>query len=133
MQKSNAEILHHFYSLLLEMNYYGSEDEIPSPELSADPFIQKHLRAIKLKTAKNRAALNKNVFQSLVDEINRLRQIGADELNKLLSPREAMQIQSLYSKFESFSEKDAASIAEDTELLQLISALKDRLDKAKPK
>ncbi len=43
MQKSNAEILNHFYSLLLEMNFHGQEDEAPSTEDLADPFIQKHI------------------------------------------------------------------------------------------
>jgi hypothetical protein len=132
MQKTNAEILHHFYSLLLEMNFHEAEDEAPTSEELVDPFIQKHLRLIKLRTAKNRAELKRNNYLSILQEIDRLRKIGVVELKKLLSPREALQLQPLFSKFESLSKKDQESIAEDEELLQLISALKDKLDKPNP-
>lgn len=129
MQKTNAEILHHFYSLLLEMNFHESEEDPPTAEEIADPFIQKHLRQVKLKIAKNRAELKRTLYQSILQEIDRLRKIGADELKKLLTPQEALQLQPLFSKFESMTSKDKESIAEDQELLQLITALKDKLDK----
>jgi hypothetical protein len=131
MQKTNAEILHHFYSLLLEMNFY-EEDEEPTAYDLEDPFIQKHLRQIKLKIARNKAELNKSSYRSILQEIDRLRKIGADELKKLLTPSEVSQLQPLFSKFESLSDKDKESIAEDRELLQLISALKDKLGKPDP-
>src|ERR1700681_3137226 len=99
MQKSNAQILHHFYSLLLEMNFHEQDDLVPGPESLADPFIQKHLRQIKLRTARNIATLKKNSYQLILKEIDRLRKIGLDELNKLLSPREVLQLQPLFSKF----------------------------------
>ena len=35
----------------------------------------------------------------------------------------------LFRRFEELSEKDEASIAEDQEMLQLIDALKEKLDK----
>ncbi len=129
MQKSNAQILHHFYSLLLEMNFHESENDAPTSEELADPFIQKHLRKTKLKIAKSKAELKKSTYQSILQEIDRLRKIGVDELKKLLTPRETMQLQQLFSKFESLSKKDQESIAEDEELLQLISALKNKLEK----
>jgi hypothetical protein len=132
MQKSNAQILHHFYSLLLEMNFHETEDQVPSDEEFADPFMQRHLRQIKLKIAKSKAELKKSTYQSLLKEIDRLRKIGVDELKKLLSPKESLQLQPLFSKFESLSQRDAESIAEDEELLQLISALKDKLEKTHP-
>lgn len=128
MHKTNAEILHHFYSLLLEINFH-EEDKVPTADDFADPFIQKHLRQIKLKIAKNKAELKKSNYQSILEEIDRLRRTGMDELKKLLTPREVLQLQPLFSKFESLSNKDKESIAEDEELLQLISALKDKLDK----
>ncbi|WP_276500689.1 hypothetical protein [Terrimonas pollutisoli] len=131
MQKTNAEILHHFYSLLLEMNF-REENEAPTADDFADPFIQKHLRQIKLKIAKNKAELKRSTYQSILQEIDRLRKIGTDELKKLLTPKEVLQLQPLFSKFESLSKKDQESIAEDQELLQLISALKDKLDKSNP-
>ena len=128
MQKTNAQILHHFYSLLLEMNFH-EVDKAPTAEDVADPFIQKHLRRIKLKIAKNKAEIKKSTYQSILKEIDRLRKIGTDELQKLLSPREVLQLQPLFNKFESLSDKDKESIAEDEELLHLISALMDKLDK----
>jgi len=131
MQKTNAEILHHFYSLLLEMNFH-EDDEMPTAEELADPFIQKHLRQIKLKIAKNKAEMKKSVYQSILLEIDRLKKIGADELKKLLTPKEALQLQPLFNKFESLSKKDQESIGEDKELLQLINALKEKLDKSNP-
>jgi hypothetical protein len=129
MQKTNAEILHHFYSLLLEMNFHESEEDPPTAEEIADRFIQKHLRQVKLKIAKNRAELKRTLYQAILQEIDRLKKIGADELKKILTPQEAIQLQPLFSKFESMTTKDKESIAEDQELLQLITALKNKLDK----
>ena len=132
MQKTNAEILHHFYSLLLEMNFHEDEDEPATSEDLADPFIKKHLRKIKLRTAKNRAELKKETYRSILQEIDRLRKFSMEELKKLLSPKETLQLQRLFSKFESLSIKDQESIADDEELLQLINALKDQMDKSRP-
>lgn len=129
MQKSNAQVLHHFYSLLLEMNFHESENEKPTAEEIEDPFVQKHLRRIKLKIAKSKAELKKSTYHLILEEIERIRKIGVEEVKKLLTPREAIQLQPLFSKFESISEKDRESIAEDEELLNLLSALKDKLDK----
>lgn len=131
MQKTNAEILHHFYSLLLQMNFH-EEDKTPTADDFTDPFIQKHLRQIKLKIARNKADLKKSNYQSILQEIDRLGKIGTEKLKELLTPKEVLQLQPLFSKFESLSNKDKESIAEDEELLQLISALKDKLDKSDP-
>lgn len=130
MQRTNAEILHHFYSLLLEMNFY-EEEEVPMVDDFTDTFIQKHLRQIKLKTARNKAELKRNTYQSILLEIDKLRKMGSDELKKLLTPKEVLQLQPLFSKFESMSKKDQESIAEDQQLLQLINILKDKLDNSK--
>lgn len=130
MQKSNAEILHHFYSLLLEMNFRDGESEEPTAEDINNPFIIKHLRQVKLKIAKNKAELKRSTYNKLLQEIDRLRKIGVEELKKLLTPAEALQLQPLFSKFESLSKQDQESIAEDQELLQLLNALKDKVDKS---
>lgn len=129
MQKTNAEILHHFYSLLLEINFH-EEDKATTEDDFADPFIQKHLRLVKLKLARSRAELRKSTYRSIIEEIDRLRKIGMDELKNLLTPAEALQFKPLFNKFESLSNKDKDSIAEDEELLRLITALKDKLDKS---
>lgn len=129
MPLTNPEILHHFYSLLLEMNFKLDENEPPTAEELDDPFLQKHLRQFKLKIAKSRASLKKSRYWSILEEIERLRNIGTEELSKLLTPLESRRLQPLFSKFESFTEKDRQSIEEDQELLQLLSALKDKLEK----
>jgi len=130
MQKSNSEILNHFYSLLIEMNFYRSEEDIfLEKKYQDDPFIMKHLRQIKLKTAKYRVVQNKHNYSNILTEFKRLSDIGFDEIKKFLNPQEQMRIQPLFRKFEELTEKDKTSIEEDQELLQLIVALKDKLDK----
>lgn len=130
MENSNASVLHHFYGLLIEMNFHRPEEDVfPEKNYREDPFIQKHLRQIKLASAKYKAELNKDRYSELVTEIKRLKAIGFDEIKKLLAPREAVQLQPLFRKFEELSVDDEASIAEDQELLHLIAALKDKLDK----
>jgi len=128
MQKNNAHIIHHFYELLLEMNFRSSEDREPSSVEMEDPFIRKHLQHIRLKLAKTRVELKKSTYLSLLEYIDKLRKIGSEELNSLLTPNQAAQLQPLFSKFDSLTENDKQSIAEDEELLQLISALKEKLD-----
>jgi hypothetical protein len=128
MQKTNAEILHHFYSLLLEFNFHQDESEPPTAETLADPFIQKHLRQVKLKIAKAKAEWKKNVYQLIIREIERLRKMGDEELKKLLTPQQSLQLQPLFSKFDFLSSRDKESIAYDEELLQLLITLKEKLD-----
>jgi transposase-like protein len=55
--------------------------------------------------------------------LHRIREMLKDKAPQVLQP--------LFNKFESFSNKDRESIAEDEELLQLLSKLKDKLDKPK--
>jgi hypothetical protein len=129
MEKSNAQILHNFYSLLLEINFHELDDEKSTSHIHEDEFIQKHLRLIKLKTARNKAELKRSTYHSLIQEIDRLRKIGVDELRKLLNPSEFVQFQPMFSKFESLSKKDQESLSEDKELLQLLDALKSKIDK----
>lgn len=128
MQKTNAEILHHFYSLLLETNY--NDEDISPEEILKDPSIQKYYSQFKLKISKNQAVLKKSAFESILHEVERLKKVGVEELKKLLTPRDSLQLQPLFNKFESLTEKDRDSIVADEELLILISLLKEKLDKA---
>lgn len=131
MESSNASVLNHFYGLLIEMNFHRpDEDVFPEKNYREDPFIQKHLQQIKLKSAKYKALANKNRYAEIVAEIKRLKEIGFDEIKKLLNPLEVVQLQPLFHKFEELSKEDEASIAEDQELLHLMAALKDKLDKS---
>lgn len=133
MQKSNAEILNHFYGLLLEMNFNRpDEDVFVDKDYREDPFISKHLQRIKLQSAKYKIHLNKNRYTAILEEIRRLKDIGIEELKKIVNPQEAAQLQPLFRRFDELSKRDEASIAEDQELLQLISAIKGKIDKTNP-
>jgi hypothetical protein len=129
MQKTNIEILNHFYGLLLDMNFHEPDEDIwDGDSYKEDPFVTKHLRYIKLKSAKLRAARQKTVYSNLIAEFQRLKEFGFQKLQQMLSSSEAQQLQPLFNRFEQLTEKDAGSIAEDQELLHLFSILKDKLN-----
>lgn len=129
MANTNAEILNHFYCLLAEVNFHRDEEEVQgAPDRTGDAFIQKHLRQIKLLTAQYKAQQTKSRYQEVLKQLKRLKDLGAEELKKLLTPEQARQFQPLFSKFEDLSKKDEASILEDQELLHLFSILKDKQD-----
>lgn len=130
MKNPNTLILNHFYGLLLEMNFYRDEDDIVfKDELINDPFIQKHLQQIKLTSSRYKVSYAKTIYSQLIKEINRLRLYDFEDLKKMLNPKEALQLQPLFRKFDELSKEDEASIAEDQELLQLITVLKEKMDK----
>lgn len=131
MKSSNILLLNHFYGLLIEMNFHRvDEDVFLENEYHEDPFIQKHLQQIKLKSAKYKALISKSRYVQLLEEIKRLKEIGFEEIKKLLNPQEIHQLQPLFHKFDELSKKDESSIAEDQELLQLLTALKEKIDKS---
>lgn len=128
MQKSNVEILHHFYGLLMEMDFHEPDEFLTEcATQQKDVFIQKHMRLIKLQTTKYKALMQKNVFDSILIEFQKLKEIGLDKIKKSLTQQEAMQLQPLFNRFEELSSNDKNSIAEDKELLQLLSSLKRKL------
>lgn len=130
MQKNNSQILDHLQKLLLEINFHRpDEDVFDETGYQDNDFVKKHLRQIKLKMAKVKAEHNKGGFRAIMEEVRKLRQIGIEEINKLLNPEQRLQYQPLFRKFEDLSEKDEASILEDSELLQIISVLKDKLSR----
>ena len=134
MQKTNSQILDHFYSLLMQINFHRLEEDVfDETGYHGNDFIQRHLRQIKLKTAKVKAEQNKGGFKTLLEEVRRIKEMGAIEFNKLLNPDQQLQFQPLFRKFEELSEKDEASMAKDAELLQIISVLKNKLDQADKK
>jgi isopropylmalate/homocitrate/citramalate synthase len=129
MANTNAEILNHFYRLLAEVNFHEDEKDMHQPaDPAGDAFIQKHLRQIKLLTAQYKAQQTKSHYQQVVAQFIRLKEMGEEQLKKLLTPEQARQFQPLFSRFEDLSKKDEASILEDQELLQLFSILKDKQD-----
>ena len=78
--------------------------------------------------AKAKAEKNKGGFKAILEEVRRIKEMGAIDFNKLLNPEQQLQFQPLFRKFEELSEKDEASMASDAELLQIISILKAKLD-----
>ncbi|MBN8853699.1 MAG: hypothetical protein BGO55_11755 [Sphingobacteriales bacterium 50-39] len=129
MANTNAEILNHFYRLLAEVNFHQDEKDMQqAADPAGDAFIQKHLRQIKLLTAQYKARETRSRYKEVIAQFRRLKELGADQLKKLLTPEQARQFQPLFSRFEDLSKKDEASILEDQELLQLFSLLKDKQD-----
>jgi len=130
MQMTNSDILNHFYGLLLEMNFRESDDEIlgEGDKYKDDLFIEKHLRHVRLQSAKLRALQQKSVYQLLLIEFKRIKDLGTTKIRELLSAEEVQQLQPLFNRFEQLSEKDSVSIGEDQQLLQLLSVLKDKLN-----
>lgn len=129
MGKTNRDILNHLYGLLLELNFHQPDEDVFSDKtFREDPFIAKHLRQIRLRTAKYKALLHQNTYSAVLAEFHRLKEIGFEEIKKFLKPQEVLHLQPLFSKFEQLSEKDEESIAEDQEFLQLINVLKDKLN-----
>jgi|GEM_PF-6014788 len=130
MQKTNSQILDHFQKLLIEINFRRQEEDVfDEASYHDNDFVQKHLRQIKLKIGKIKAEQNKRGFEAILEEVRRIKELGAIEFNKLLNPEQQLQFQPLFRKFEELSEKDEASMANDVELLQIISVLKDKLDR----
>ena len=131
MAHTNAEILNHFYRLLAEINFHQDEEDMEPPADSAsEAFVDKHLRQIKLLRAQYKAQQTKSRYQQVLAQFKRLKEMGDDQLRKLLTPDQVRQFQPLFSRFEDISKKDEASILEDQELLQLFSILKDKQDSA---
>lgn len=122
------QILNNMYGLMMEINLHRSDEDILAETDTQDPFIRKHLQKIKQLTAKYTAVGNQSKFQQLKDEIQRLKELGIEEVKKLLNPQDQMQLQPLFRKFEELTEADEQSILEDQELLQMIEYLKTKGD-----
>jgi hypothetical protein len=130
MNNSNAHTkLNHLYGLLMEINFHRPEEDIlTDQERVEDPFIRRHLLLIKKQRAKMKALANKNAYLSILNEIKRLKENGLDEIKGMLSPNARLELVPLFNKFEELTKKDEADIADDQELLQIISILKDKLE-----
>lgn len=127
--KEARQILNNLYGLLMEMNLLQSDEDLATEvNLSNDPFLKKHLKKIKLLSAQYAAISNKNAYQSLKDELLRLKKTGLEEIKKILSNKDVAELQPLFRKFEEITPEDEKSIIEDQEFLQMMEYLKKRLD-----
>ncbi|WP_181309025.1 hypothetical protein [Rufibacter sp. XAAS-G3-1] len=123
------ESLNNLYGLMMEINYHRPEEDVLG-ELQdhTDPFVEKHLKLVKQLSARFRAAANKKRYNDALDQLKSLKEKGFEELKKLLSFQDQVELQPLFRKFEGLTPEDEASILEDQEVLKLMEILKSRLD-----
>lgn len=128
--KEVRQILNNLYNLLIEFNISQSDEDVLR-ELyeNPDPFVDNHLGKIKLLSSKYNAISRKNQYHKLKEEWFRLRQLGIEEIKKLIPFEDVAQLQPLFRKYEELSKKDEASILEDQEFLTVLKALKANIEK----
>lgn len=131
MENSAKQILSNLYSLLMELNFHADGPAILE-ELndSEKERVERHFKKIKLLKTKYKAEANKRYFQKAIEQIKTLKEMGMEELKKILKPEEQLDLVPLFRKFEEITENDKASILEDTELLSMIELLKERMDES---
>lgn len=130
MTTSNAkQVLSNLYGLMMEINFHRQDQEVLEElQQKPDPQLDKHLLKIRQLSTKVRAQQNKYYFQQALDQLKKLKEKGLDELKKLISPEQQVQIIPLFRKFEELTKDDEAAILEDQELLYLIELLKNKID-----
>lgn len=125
----SKQILSNLYGLLMEINFHRTDDDVLAElENNPDNNIDDHLLKIKRLNAKFKASENKFRFEKVKEQIQKLKELGAEEINKLLKPEDKLEVAPLYRKFEEITAHDEKSIMEDQELLQLLKLLNQRLD-----
>lgn len=124
---SALKALNNLYGLLLEMNYYREPVDFIDEIEENDIFVSKHLRNVKLKRSKAKALMMKSKFTKLREEFLHLKEYGFEKLQELLTPKERMELQPLFSKFKELEEKDEIDINDDQDFLVFISKLKDKI------
>jgi len=120
--------MNHLYGLLMEMNLHQDNDDLVSDATILDPFVQKHLRNIKLLTTKYAAAAQQSRYMELKAAFGKLKEAGLDELKKLLNAEEQVEFQPLFRKFNEMTPEDEKKILDDQEFLVLIEHLQKKLD-----
>ncbi|QBZ97340.1 hypothetical protein [Flavobacterium sangjuense] len=129
MKSSNAiEILNNYFGLMLELNYHTPAEDYFDKMDNVSEFVNLHLNKIKLKQAKSKALYNKKRYEELKSEFEKLKKYGVEELKKLLGNKERLQLQPLFRKFEDLSESDEMEIIDDSDFINFISVLKDKLN-----
>lgn len=126
---NSKQILSNLYGLMMEINYHRPDNEVLAEihGLSED-HINKHLLKIRQLRIKLQAQENKNRFNRAIEQLNLLKAKGLEELKKIITPEEQMQLLPLFRKFEEITKSDEQSITEDNELLYFIEFLKNKMD-----
>jgi len=130
MAATNAkEALNNLYGLMMEINFHKPEEEVIE-QLSSTPdaFVELHLKKMKQLMAKLRGEAHKQRFTRALEELQKLKEKGIDELRKLLTVNEQMELQPLFRKFEELTPEDERALLEDQDVLRLMEILKDRLE-----
>ena len=123
------ESLNNLYGLMMEINFYrSSEDVLTELNNKPDPFVEKHLKNVKQLSARFRAEANRRKYTDALNQLKLLKEKGLEELKKLLSFQDQVELQPLFRKFEELTPEDEASILEDQDVLKLMEILKNRLD-----
>ncbi|WP_341835013.1 hypothetical protein WJU16_19090 [Chitinophaga pollutisoli] len=126
---NTKQLLLNLYGLMMEINLHQEDaDVLEDLRASPDDQIDRHLLKIKQLSARLRAKAYRLRFEKAIKQIRILKERGIDEIKKLLSPEEQLQLRPLFNKFTELTVEDEAAILEDQEILQLIEILKDRLD-----
>lgn len=127
--KNTKQILSDLYGLMMEINYHRSDEDVLSElQERPDQQLDKHLIQIKRLKAKLKASANENKFNKVLEYLEKLKNKGLEEIKKSLSPEEQGKLVPLFRKFDNLTEKDKKDILEDSEFLQYIELLKDKLD-----
>lgn len=123
------ESLNNLYGLMMEINFHQAEEDILTElQDNPDPFVEKHLKLVKQLSTKLRVVANKRKYTQALDQLKLLKEKGLEELKRLLSFQDQLELQPLFRKFEGLTPEDEASILEDQEILKLMEVLKNRLD-----
>jgi len=124
MKSNAAEILNNLYGIMMDINYHrGDADVLSDLQDKRDGFVEDHLMRIKRLIAKSKAAAQKSSVDLALGELRRLKQLGLEELRKLLTLEEQAEYAQLFRKFENLSKEDEASILEDKQLLKLLQRI----------
>jgi len=126
--KKAIQIINNYFGLMLEMNYHAPAENYFDDLENVSDFVNFHFDRIKLRQAKAKALHNKKRYEEFKFEFEKLKKYGVDELKKLLGKTERVQLQPLFRKFEDLSQNDEMEIIDDSDFLNFISVLKDKID-----
>ena len=126
---SSTQILSNLYGLMMEINFYRSDEDVLSELVSnPDPEINEHLLKVKQLNAKLKAQKNNEIFKNAIEQLRLLKEKGLDEFKKLFSKEDQEQYVRLYRKFEELTKEDEALLLQDQELLIMLEKLKSKID-----
>lgn len=66
-------------------------------------------------------------YSKLKEEFVRIKEYGFEKLQELLTPKERIELQPLFSKFKELEEKDEIDINNDQDFLAFVSKLRDKI------